>query len=73
MTDIMKFQLLLNSINTPETKFTVYYCKDISGWKANKPGDNTVQDYIAMEIDERSDIHIMFDKYGKFQRFTHHG
>lgn len=73
MTDILKFQLLLNSINTAESKFTVYYCKDVHAWEANEPGDNTVRDYIAMEINEASDIKIVFDKYGAFKRFTHHG
>lgn len=73
MTDILKFQILLNSINTAETKFTTFYCRDNCGWNGNEPGDNTVRDYIAMQIDEASDIHIIFDKNGAFQRFSHHG
>lgn len=73
MTDILKFQLLLNSINTDESKFTTFYCEDEHGWYGNETGDNTPRDYIAINFIEASDIHIIFDKDGNFLRFAHHG
>lgn len=67
MTDILKFQILLNSVHCG---FKAMYCEDENGWDTNNPDDYTPRAYITLEI---GDVNIVFDSLGGFKKITHHG